>query len=138
MKCSNLVRNGFFLAYAWSAAAEQPADGMEEMDELEVLLSAPATLWSAQLFPDVNLGSVEIQAGNGVFMAPDGKHAIVTTVGATVYAFNAYTGEQKWVYQPEAIDNSIPRSHSAVTFGPTGDYMVYSVVDNENSLDPTT
>ena len=140
MKCSNLVRNLFFLAYARSVVADDVPEEEPSAEEevFEDLLSEPATLWSAQLFPDVNLGSVEIQAGNGVFMAPDGKHALVTTVGATVYAFNAYTGEQKWVYQPEAIDNSIPRSHSAVTFGPTGDYMVYSVVDNENSLDPTT
>lgn len=71
-------------------------------------------------------------------MAPDGKHALVTTVGATVYAFNAYNGAQAWVYQPEAVGTSIARSHSGVTFGPLGEYIVYAVVDNENSLSPTS
>lgn len=104
----------------------------------EPLMAEPNTLWTAQLFPDANLGSVEVQSGNGVFLAPDGAHALVTTVGATVYAFNAYTGEQRWVYQPEQIGTSIARSHSAVTFSPTGEYAVYAVVDNENSLDPTS
>jgi len=82
------------------------------------------------------LGAVDIEAGNGVFIAPDGKHALITTVGATVYAFKAYSGEQAWVYQPEAVGSSIARSHSGVVFGP--DYMVYAVVDNENSLTPTS
>jgi outer membrane protein assembly factor BamB len=132
MKFSNLVRTLFLLASAGSAAA-QP-EGFVYAD----LLEAPTKLWSAQLFPDVDLGSVEIEAGNGIVMAPDGKHALVTTVGATVYAFDAYTGEQAWVYQPEAISNSIARSHSAVIFGPQADYMVYSVVDNENSMSPTS
>ena len=150
MKFSNLVRTLFFLASARSAVADDtggpggpggPGD-MEEVvsDEPEygALLAAPTTLWSAQLFPDIDLGSVEIEAGNGVFMAPDGKHALVTTVGATVYAYNAYNGERAWVYQPEAVGSSIARSHSGVVFGPLGDYMVYSVVDNENSLNPTS
>ena len=147
MNFSNLVRTLFILASARSAVADDTGpggpdgpDGTGDVDEFqyEELLDAPTTLWSAQLFPDIDLGSVAIEAGNGVFMAPDGKHALVTTVGATVYAFNAYNGEQAWVYQPEAIGNSIARSHSGVVFGPLGDYMVYSVVDNENSLNPTS
>ena len=101
-------------------------------------METPAKIWSAQLFPDVDLGPVEIEAGNGVFMAPDGMHALVTTVGATVYAFNAYNGKKAWVYQPESISNTIVRSHSGVTFGPNSDYMVYAVVDNENSMTPSS
>ena len=131
MKFSNIVRTLCLLATARSAVAD------EEI-EYEPLLETPTRLWSAQLFPDVDLGSVEIEAGNGVFMAPDGKHALVTTVGATVYAFNAFTGEQAWVYQPESISNSIVRSHCGVVFGPTADYMVYAVVDNENSMSPSS
>jgi len=71
-------------------------------------------------------------------MAPDGKHVLVTTVGATVYAFNAYTGEQAWVYQPDVVSDIITRSHSGIVFGPQADYMAYAVVDNENSMNPTS
>jgi outer membrane protein assembly factor BamB len=132
MKFSNLLQALFLLASAGSAAAQT------EESEYQALLDAPEKIWTATLFPDMNLGAVDIEAGNGIVMAPDGKHALVTTVGATVYAFNAYTGEQAWVYQPEAVSNSIARSHGTVVFGPSADYMVYAVVDNENSLSPTT
>lgn len=136
MKFSNIIRTLFLLASARSAVAED--EDVEVPFQYKPLLNAPATLWTAQLFPDVDLGSVEINAGNGVFMAPDGKHALVTTVGATVYAFNAYNGEQAWVYQPESVSDTIARSHSGVVFGPQADYMVYAVVDNENSMNPTS
>lgn len=131
MKLSNIIRTLFLLGTARSAVADEETD-------YEPLLETPTKLWSATLFPDVDLGSVEIEAGNGVFMAPDGKHALVTTVGATIYAFNAYTGEQAWVYQPEAISNTIARSHCGVVFDPSATYMVYAVVDNENSMSPTS
>jgi hypothetical protein len=146
--CNNIVRTLFFLAAnARFAVAQGPNDVAAPVDDdappsidFQDLLSEPTTLWTAQLFPDADLGSVSIEAGNGIFMAPDGKHAIITTVGATVYAFNAYNGGDGpvWVYQPDAVGSSIARSHSSVTFAPTGDYMVYAVVDNENSLDPSS
>mmetsp|Transcript_30912 Transcript_30912/g.41268 ORF Transcript_30912/g.41268 Transcript_30912/m.41268 type:complete len:146 (+) Transcript_30912:1150-1587(+) len=132
MKFSTIVSSLCLLATARSAFADEPEAG------LEPLLETPTKLWSAQLFPDVNIGSVEIEGGNGVFMAPDGKHALVTTVGATVYSFNAYTGEQAWVYQPAPISGTIARSHSGVVFGPGVDYMVYAVVDNEFSTSPSS
>lgn len=132
MKFSTIVSSLCLLATARTTFADETEAG------LEPLLETPTKLWSAQLFPDVNLGAVEIEAGNGVFMAPDGKHALVTTVGATVYAFNAYTGEQAWVYQPAPISGTIARSHSGVVFGPGVDYMVYAVVDNENSMSPSS
>lgn len=132
MKFSNLLQTLLLLASAGSAAA-QP-EGFEYKD----LLNAPEVLWTTTLFPNIDLGAVEIEAGNGIVMAPDGKHALVTTVGATVYAMNAYTGERTWVYQPEAVSNSIARSHGSVVFGPSADYMVYAVVDNENSLEPSS
>lgn len=132
MKFSDIARNLFLLASIRSAVSE------DETPELEALLDTPVELWSAQLFPDIDLGAVDIEAGNGVFMAPDGKHAIVTTVGATVYAFNAYSGEQAWVYQPEAVGTGIARSHSGITYGPLGEYMVYAIVDNENSMSPSS
>ena len=132
MKFSNILSSLFLVATARSAVAED--SGFEYED----LLDTPTKLWSAQLFPDVDLGAVDVEAGNGVFMAPDGKHALVTTVGATVYAFNAYTGAQTWVYQPAAMSGSITRSHSGVVFAPNSDYMVYAVVDNENSMSPSS
>ena len=132
MKFSTIVSSLCLLATARSAFADEPEAG------LEPLLETPTKLWSAQLFPDVNIGSVEIEGGNGVFMAPDGIHALVTTVGATVYSFNAYTGEQAWVYQPAPIPGNIARSHSGVVFGPEANYMVYGVVDNEFSTSPSS
>ena len=69
---------------------------------------------------------------------PSGRMAIVTTVGATVYAFDAYSGTEMWQYQAPADGTSIATCRSAVTFSPSGTYMAFSVVDNENSLAPTT
>jgi len=132
MKFSSILRSLALLATARSAVAD------DTEVEYEPLLETPTRLWSAQLFPDVDLGAVDVEAGNGVFMAPDGKHALVVTIGATVYAFDAYTGEQAWVYQAEAISNSIARSHSGVVFGPGSDHMIFAVVDNENSMAPTS
>ncbi len=131
MKFSSILSTLCLLATSFSALAEDT--GLE----YEALLETPVKIWSAQLFPEPELGPVEIEAGNGVFMAPDGKHALVTTIGASVYAFNAYSGEVAWVYQPEASTDNIARCHSGVTFGPDSEYMVYAVVDNENSLSPT-
>eukprot|EP00539_Tryblionella_compressa_P003491 CAMPEP_0178753660 /NCGR_PEP_ID=MMETSP0744-20121128/11731_1 /TAXON_ID=913974 /ORGANISM="Nitzschia punctata, Strain CCMP561" /LENGTH=550 /DNA_ID=CAMNT_0020407493 /DNA_START=29 /DNA_END=1681 /DNA_ORIENTATION=+ len=136
MILNNVFKTTFFLAFTASLAAAQGDD--PATPALEPLLLEPAEVWSAQLLPDVNLGSVEILRGNGVSMSPDGKTAVVTTVGATVYAFNPYSGQQKWVYQAPAIGStSIARSHSTVTFHDDS-WMVYSVVDDENSLTPTT
>lgn len=132
MKFSSILSTLCLLASSLSALAEDTGS------EYEALLETPVKVWSAQLFPDPELGPVEIEAGNGVFMAPDGKHALVTTIGASVYAFNAYSGEIAWFYQPEALTDNIARCHSGVTFGPDSEYMVYAVVDNENSLSPTS
>jgi hypothetical protein len=76
--------------------------------------------------------------GNGVFMSPDGTTAFVTTIGATIYAISPYSGATKWTYQVQSTGENIARSHSAVTFSPTGSFMAMSVVDNENSATPTT
>lgn len=135
MKFSSIAHSLFLVASARFAVADDSTEAPATF-QFEPLLEAPVQIWSAQLFPDMALGAVDIEAGNGVFIAPDGKHALVTTIGATVYAFKAYSGEQSWVYQPEAVGSSIARSHSGVVFGP--DYMVYAVVDNENSLTPTS
>lgn len=129
----------FATTKSWFAAAEDTApEGKVESIDYEDLLSEPKTLWTAQIFPDPSLGAVNIETGNGVTMAPDGKFFMVTTVGATVYAYNAYSGENVWHYQPEAVGSSIARSHGSVVFSPTEEYMVYAIVDNENSLNPSS
>eukprot|EP00529_Nitzschia_sp_RCC80_P024944 CAMPEP_0113481652 /NCGR_PEP_ID=MMETSP0014_2-20120614/22518_1 /TAXON_ID=2857 /ORGANISM="Nitzschia sp." /LENGTH=538 /DNA_ID=CAMNT_0000375153 /DNA_START=114 /DNA_END=1730 /DNA_ORIENTATION=- /assembly_acc=CAM_ASM_000159 len=105
----------------------------------EALLPVPTVLWTTTLSPDpTTLSSVDIEAGNGVFMAPDNKTAVVGTVGAVVAAFDAFSGTQLWTYEPTPIANTITRSHSNIIFSPDNSYWVYSVVDNENSFEPTT
>ena len=126
MILNRFVRSAFFLACAAATASAQD------------LLSTPVERWSYQLLPQANLGPVEVQKGNGVFLDPSGRMAIVTTVGATVYAFDAYSGTEMWQYQAPADGTSIATCRSAVTFSPSGTYMAFSVVDNENSLAPTT
>ncbi|KAL3919801.1 MAG: hypothetical protein SGILL_003574 [Bacillariaceae sp.] len=121
---NRIVRSTFFLACAANAVSAQD------------LLPTPVERWSYQLLPQANLGPVEVQKGNGVFLDPSGKMAIVTTVGATVYAFDAYSGTEMWQYQAPTDGTSIASCRSAVTFGE--EYMTLSVVDNENSLTPTT
>ena len=124
-----MMKSIFFLACVASTATGQ----------LSPLLEAPVEAWTTQLMPDTSLGSVEILKGNGVFMSPDNRTALVTTVGATVYAINAYTGDQLWAYQAPAVDSSsVVRSRSGVTVSPTEDYMTISVVDNENSVSPVS
>jgi outer membrane protein assembly factor BamB len=122
---NNLVRTSLFLASAASVLAQD-------------LLPTPVQLWTYQLLPQTDLGSVNIQKGNGVFLDADGKMAVVTTVGATVYAFSAYSGKELWHYQAPYAENSITSCHSAVTFSPSATFMAFSVVDNENALTPTT
>jgi hypothetical protein len=103
------------------------------------LLAEPTVLYTLTLSPDpVTLSAVDIEWGNGVFMAPDNRTAVVGTVGAVVTAFDAYSGTQLWTYEPTPIANTITRSHSNIIFSPDNTYWVYSVVDNENSLTPTT
>ncbi|KAG7361839.1 PQQ-like domain containing protein [Nitzschia inconspicua] len=120
------IRSAFFLACAAASVAAQE------------LLLEPTELWNYQLTPQADLGPVEIQKGNGVFVDPTGRMAVVTTVGATVYAFNAYSGAELWQYQAPSDGTGIARCRSAVTFAPTQEYMAFTVVDNENSVSPTS
>jgi outer membrane protein assembly factor BamB len=113
------------------------AVSVSAQDLLE-LLPTPVERWTFQLLPQAELGPVEIQKGNGVFIDPSGKMAVVTTIGATVYAFGAYSGTELWSYQAPSDGTTSVGCHSAVTFSPTEGYMAFSVVDNENSLTPTT
>jgi outer membrane protein assembly factor BamB len=125
----NIVRTSFFLALSAASVSAQ----------LSALLDEPVELWTTQLLPDANLGSVEILKGNGVFMSPDGTTAMVTTVGGTVYAINAYNGEQKWAYQaPSSDSSSVVSSRGGVTVALDGSFLAFSVIDNENSVTPVS
>lgn len=125
MTLNRIIRTVLFLACAAASTSAQD------------LLETPIDLWSYQLLPQADLGPVEVQKGNGVFLDPSGRMAVVTTVGATVYAFNAYSGTEMWQYQTPVDGTNVASCHSAVTFSDLG-YMTFSVVDNENSLTPTT
>jgi outer membrane protein assembly factor BamB len=104
-------------------------------------LIAPTLAWSNQIIPSSPTNSPGVLRGNGVYLTPDGMHLIATSVGGTVNSFNAATGVFEWEYDPPAVDGAIVRTHSGIAFtteAASEDYMVYSIVDNENSLNSLT
>lgn len=100
----------------------------------EQLLATPLPLWTNQIIPSVST-EVGVAKGNGCTLSPDGAHLLVTSLGGTLTSFNAMTGEVEWEYDPPQPAGGIVRSHSQAVFSPnaTVPYMVYSVVENENS-----
>lgn len=115
--------------------------GLSSVAPQETLFTAPTDFWANQILPsDGSDGGVF--KGNGCKLTPDGGSLIVTSVGGTVTSFNAFTGAFQWEYQPPQPENAIVRSHSQVVFttpnAVTPPYMVYAVVENENSADAVT
>lgn len=110
--------------------------GVSTVLSQEQLLTTPVELWSNQIFSTVST-ELGVGKGNGCTLSPDGAHLIVTSVGGTVTSFNAMTGEVEWEYDPPQPAGGIVRSHSQVVFtvNATSPYMVYAVVENENSAD---
>lgn len=109
--------------------------GVSTVLSQEQLLASPTELWSNQIFSSVatDLG---VGKGNGCTLSPDGAHIIVTSVGGTVTSFNSLNGQVEWEYDPPQPTGGIVRSHSQVVFAnATTPFMVYSVVENENSAD---
>ena len=108
--------------------------GVRTVLSQEQLLDTPAELWSNQIFSPVTT-ELGVGKGNGCTLSPDGAHLLVTSVGGTVTSFNALTGEVEWEYDPPQPTGGIVRSHSKVVFAinATSPYMVYAVVENENS-----
>lgn len=112
--------------------------GLSYVPAQEQLFPTPITLWENQIIPTVS-SEIGVLKGNGCKISPDGAHVIVTAVGGTVTSFDALSGEVEWEYNPPVPAGGIVRSHSQVVFttpnAVTPPYMVYSVVENENSAD---
>ena len=94
--------------------------------------------WTATIEAGNQNIEVGVGRGNCVIMSPDQSQLIATSIGGTVSAYDPFSGDRLWGY--DAPQNGITRSHSCVAFPPKADmpYMVYAVVDNENSVTPTT
>jgi len=108
--------------------------GVSTVLSQEQLLATPGELWEAQIFSSATT-DFGVGKGNGCTLSPDGAHLLVTSVGGTVTSFNALTGVPEWAYDPPQLSGGIVRSHSQVVFAinATSPYMVYAIVENENS-----
>lgn len=77
-----------------------------------------------------------IREGNGVFLSPDESLLVASTNLGYVSAFGPLDGSEifNYVYTPEGQD--FVKSYSGISFAP--DYLVYSVILNEDSPTSTT
>ena len=94
-------------------------------------LQDPVVYFSKQVEGDVGYG-------NGLFLMPGEQLLVATSSDGTVTCFHALTGEELWEYSPQS--SSEIASHSGVAFTTENaetPYMVYSIIENENSLTPT-
>ena len=71
-----------------------------------------------------------VDAGNGVFLSPDGNMAVVVSRDAFVRAFDAATGAQMWSFSPTGISTST--SGAFFSLNGTTPYIAISVVTGEN------
>lgn len=105
----------------------------------EALYAQPVELWGNQIIPSIDGIEPGVLKGNGCKLTPDKSSLIVTSVGGTVSAFSAIDGTFEWEYNPPQPAGGIVRSHSQVAFTTVNatvpPYMVYSVVENENSAE---
>lgn len=91
-------------------------------------LQDPVVYFSKQVEGDVGYG-------NGLFLYE--QLLVATSSDGTVTCFHALTGEELWEYSPQS--SSEIASHSGVAFTTENaetPYMVYSIIENENSLTP--
>jgi glucose dehydrogenase len=97
-------------------------------------------LWSAQIEEKNLANSQGVGRGNCAILSPNQKYLITTSIRGTVTAYDALKGDKKWDYDPTVDGGTILRSHSCVVFPPNAvdPYMVYSVVQNENSVNAAT
>jgi hypothetical protein len=76
--------------------------------------------------------------GNGLYMSPDGRLLVSTSVDATIRAFHPETGDVLWTYKPNSLGFPI-RCFGGVTFNlqASRPYLVFSIadaaVDKDNS-----
>ena len=130
-----------------AAALVYPAYGQPDMgggddmmmETAQLLEGAPETpLWTAQVESSGPPSGIPLEGmlkGNGAFLTPDERFVITTSLGGTVTAFDANTGEFMWDFQPPAVGNAAVTCHSNAVFttpnAVTGEYMVYSIIDDE-------
>ena len=105
------------------------------VDVLPTPLAAPLPLWETQILAT---GSPGVGFGNGAYLTPDELHVITTSAGGTLTAFDAASGAAIWDYDPPAVGTSLITCHSGVTFAnATGfAYIIYTIIDDENALEP--
>jgi outer membrane protein assembly factor BamB len=99
--------------------------GLEYLDD-------PVLLWTN--FTSNNLFG--LGEGNGIFMSPDGKMLVSTSVDATVRAFDPLTGTIIWTYKPDSVGFPI-RCFGGLTFNyqAANPYMVYAIADAASDRD---
>jgi hypothetical protein len=127
----------FLLAFLGLAqvSAQPFLDAFPSLDPSEV-----SVLWSAQIEP-TNMTSTEgVGRGNCAILTPDQNYLITTSISGTVTAYHALNGEKEWDYDPTVLGGTPLRSHSCVVFPPNAvnPYMVYSIVENEISVNAIT
>jgi hypothetical protein len=123
---NNLKRTVLLVALGISQAGAQ--------DAVNPLRDSPLLIWTK----DIGNGVLQ---GNGVFLTPNGNHLIATSEFGAVTCLDALTAETVWEYVPSSVEGSIVRSRSGVAFTTENalePYMVYSVDDNENSINSRT
>ena len=80
-------------------------------------LDDPEILWEQRIIPEnAALNPPNVRQGNGVFISPDQSIVVATSIGATVTAFDALTGEALWDYDPPTVSGKIITCPTGVTF----------------------
>ena len=92
----------------------------------------PAKAWEARV--------PTIRKGNGVFLSPQNTVLIALSSEGTATAFNPDSGKQLWIYNPPTVANEFITSTSGITFttNATMNFFVYSVIANQNNVNPKT
>ena len=124
----------------WSKAFLLAFLGLSQVSAQILEPGQESKLWSAQIEPSNLANSQGVGRGNCVILTPDQKTLITTSIRGTVTAYNPLDGKKKWDYDPTVAGGTILRSHSCAAFPPNAadPYMVYSVVENESSVNAVT
>lgn len=78
-----------------------------------------------------------VREGNGVFLSPDEDLLVATSNLGYVTGFGAKDGSEifQYTYDPNTTNIEFISSSSGISFSKT-DFVVFSVLVNENSLEP--
>lgn len=85
-----------------------------------------------------NVRVQSVREGNGVFLSPDEKMLVSSSNLGYVSGFGAKDGSEifSYAYSPPSGSSEFISSTSGITFA--GDYLVYSVLVNKNTVNPLT